>query len=359
MKESPAWDRRSMQPRLYVPADAADGAVEAVRLRQLAGPELTLTEFAEQHLIPDKLQGNRKAATIQRLRDALKWWRTLTGDPSLRAVRNRDINDFKQTLKKQRGRKGETLSAETVRQTLMRIRYVMREANKPQPDGDEDIVFLRTVPHFELPRKTKTDPRPYTFAELTRILDCCELMKWPELAGVTAPQFWRSLFEYFYYEGCRLEETLRLEYSFLKGDILKIPDEIAKHNHGAELRLQPESVAALERLRTSRKFIFELPRGWARDMDKIKREAKRLLRAAGVYEPWRVFHGVRRTNASEVARVAGKEAAQQAMRHTDSRTTEAYISREAQRDHDYQNKRRLPRLPSADDHRQKLLPFGE
>jgi hypothetical protein len=360
MSGMPSWNRPAMQLRVVSASDDVDDATDASdQWRILSREELTLCEYAEHALFPDKLQGNRDPATIQRVRDALNWWRRLIHDPPLRRISDRDINDFKQYLARQKGRKGDKLAQETIRQTLVRIRFVMREAAKTHVIDGRRMVFMETVPYFELPRKTKTDPRPYSFEELTKILDHCHMMTWPKIEGVEPPRFWRSLYEYFYYEGCRLEETLRLEYSDLKGEILTVRDEIAKHNHGEELWLQEESLAALERIRTPRRFIFELPRGWERDMDKIKREAKRILRAAGVYEPWRVFHGVRRTNASEVARVAGKQAAQKSMRHNDARTTEAYVSREAAREQAHQAKRLLPRLPSAADRRQLRLPFGD
>lgn len=358
MSELPAWDGRAMHLRLLTADDVGDDAAETEQLRILGSSALTLSQYAEHCLIPDKLQGKRDPATIQRLRDATKWWRKLTGDPALGIISDRDVTLFEQLLSQQRGRKSDKLAQETVRQTLARVRYVMRQAAKTHVVHGRRLKFLETVPEFELPRKTKTDPQPYSYDELVRILDACQHMTWPELPGVPPPHFWRSLMEYFYYEGCRLEETLRLEYSFLTGDVLKVPDEIAKHGHGACLRLQGESVEAVDRIRAPRKYIFELPRGWRRDMDKIKREAKKLLRTAKVYTPWRVFHGIRRTNASEVMRVAGKQAAQQAMRHTDARTTEAYISTEAQREHDYRNKQLLPRLPK-DEGRQRRLQFPE
>lgn len=358
MSGLPSWTRPVMQLRVLRPSDD-EVAGESERWRNLTRDDLTLCDYAEHCLIPDKLEGNRDAKTIQRIRDALKWWRHLLLDPPLARISDRDTNDFKRFLSRQKGRKGETLAQETVRQTLVRIRFVMREAAKAHVIDGRRVTFMDTVPHFELPRKTKTDPRPYTYAELLQIVDQCHMMTWPKIEGVEPPRFWRSLYEYIYYEGCRLEETLRLEYSDLSGELLTVRDEIAKHGHGEELHLQEESLAALERIRTPRKFIFELPRGWERDMDKIKREAKRLLRAAGVYEPWRVFHGVRRSNASEVARKAGKQAAQKAMRHDDVRTTEAYVSREAAREFAYEAKKLLPRLPKAGDRRQLRLNFGD
>lgn len=359
MSGLPSWERPAMQLRVVRPSDVDDVASDSAQLRILSNSTLTLCDYAEHCLIPDKLQGNREEATIQRVRDALNWWRRLLHDPPLARISDRDVNDFKQHLARQKGRKGEKLAQETVRQTLVRIRFVMREAAKTHVIDGRRLSFLDTVPHFELPRKTKTDPRPYSYDELSRILEHCDIMTWPEMPGVGAAKFWRSLLEYFYYEGCRLEETLRLEYRDLQGDILTVRDEIAKHNHGQELQLQEESLAALERIRTPRTYIFQLPRGWQRDMDKIKRECKRLLKAVGLYEPWRVFHGVRRTNASELARVAGKQAAQEAMRHNDSRTTDAYVSREAAREHAYQTKKLLPRLPNASDARQLRLDFGD
>jgi len=358
MSELPQWNPRAMHLRLLRADDVGDDAADTEQLRTLSSPALTLCQYGVHCLIPDKLEGKRDPATIQRVRDALNWWRTLTGDPAMAIISDRDVTLFEQLLRQQRGRKGPTLAPETVRQTLVRVRYVMRQAAKMHVVHGRRLKFLDSVPDFELPKKTKTDPQPYTYDELLLILAGCQAMTWPELPGVAPSAFWRALVEYFYYEGCRLAETLQLEYANLAGDVLKVPDAIAKHGHGASIRLQPESLEAIESIRTARKYIFELPRGWRMDLDKIKREMKKLLRAAGVYQPWRVFHGLRRTNASEVARIAGKEAAQQAMRHTDARTTEAYISRDAERDHAYQVKRLLKRLPK-DDGRQLRLPFSE
>lgn len=309
-------------------------------------PKSTLSEFVERYLIPLRYQGNKKSATMVRLRDTVNWWKKLADDPPLCRTDDRDVARFVRLMKEQKGRRAEKFSPMTIRNHLVRLKMIFKEASRPLNHRGEVVRLMPQPPYVELERKVVREAEPYTFEEMCRILDACHRMTWPNIDGVTPPEWWRSLIEYLYYEGTRIAETIGLEYGMLDGELLTVPGEIAKHGHGGRIKLQPESVAALERIRTDRRYIFKLA-VWGENvesLDKLKREGRKLLQSVGAYRHGCIFHGIRRANATLLTSKVGIHAAQMALRHTDVRTTAGYVTSVAKAVEDYRNKSYLPRL---------------
>lgn len=338
--------------------DPDDVVLDDSRQRLASGLQenCCLKLWFDRYCLPNKLAGKKGKRWSESLQETVVWWHRLMGSIPLRLIDDADVARFRATLEDQPGRrKGQKLATMTVRSRLKQLHYLFTLANKRVNHCGEIVQMMPYLPEFDFPAKPVRDAMGYTPDEVRRLLAAINAfpsLRFPRLQGVRSPDWWRSLVEFLYYEGCRIGETLRLEYRHLEGDVLTIPDEIAKMKRGCRIKLQPESLAALQRIRTdhpTRSFIFQLHVGNSLRPEKQRADTlhhlfDRILHSAGLKQVGRSFHGFRRTNASELTMRVSKDAAAMSLRHSDTRVTEDYLTGEARMAEDFRNKQSLPRL---------------
>jgi integrase len=199
--------------RVHDPDAAAAAAAPPGMLFNTASglsPQMRLSQFYTEWFLPVVLIGDREAqdSTITLYRDALDWWRIITGDPPVYEITDQMLARFKGELSHatyKRGRLGRQIkiSRATVAKHLKALRALIYRLG-PQLDARRATAgLLQRTPI--VPGVTVTfNLKPcYTLEEAQAIAKAAASFDRPKLADVPAPVFWRRQLAMWYFTGLR------------------------------------------------------------------------------------------------------------------------------------------------------------
>ena len=167
----------------------------------------------------------------------------------------------------------------------------------------------------------------WTVAEVGLILG--QIRRLDYLIGdIKAKHWWKALVLSLYDTGCRISAMMaaRLDDYYAQTGILRVRGETQKTGKAHLVLLSAQTRKALSKLPDDRELMFPWPydrTGWA---TLIRHYRRRILKPAGLpHGPRDLFHKFRRTTATELAAVAGDDAAQRQLQHSSLAMTERYL----------------------------------
>lgn len=303
----------------------------AIRLfspdEQVGADQLRLRDFYEAHLKPYLVaEKQSKPGTFKAYEEAISHWESITVDPPIAAVTKPMLSDYGKSLAEIKGRKGAKLSPSTVVKHCKSVRAILVFAGPPTGKQPDAVGALDVVPFARLPKTPRKKPKHVMHLdELGLLLDACERMTTPELAYCTASDWWHGILIADYYTSWRIGTLRSLEFAHIRDGLFVVDDPIFKCQDSDEKIVHPMLLAAIERIRSPRRFIFE----WPHCTRHLYRTFDQLMCFAGISEErrkWMKFHGIRKRHCTQAALISPL-AAQLSLGHT-SQTTgmQHYIS---------------------------------
>lgn len=292
-------------------------------------PQMSLTELYEVCFTPLWINGlgcSPKTDVIYR--DALNWWKRLTGDPPLSQIDDYTTAAFVSELMKQPGRKAATMAIGTVRKHCQQIDKLLAFAGPKTRDrrGRKNQCLIDDPPLCEKPRADEDPPDgDFTLDEVERIIRACRGCTAPRVAGVDPARWWEAFVIVACYTGLRVSQLMGLEYRDLRGQNILVWARTSKGRRGKKQYLSREALAEIEAIRTPRVQIFEYP-NWSRNPRSHREVFKRILCRAGLPKERQFgFNGFRKMHSTLLADqdqgAMGVEIAKQSLGHTTTRTT--------------------------------------
>lgn len=318
---------RGPQLRLFSPDSAA--AEPSATARGLS-PQMTLSEFFEAYVLKVCLTSNEQNG-IKQFRESLAYWVQFTGDPPLAMIdqyttaafvavldeAGNVVGGLRSLVVKTGRRKGEPLSANTIRKHCTEIQRLLNLAG-PKVDRRQDAAaLLASVPWIKKPAAVVPPVTGnYLPEEMRLVLAACRRAVFPEKLpeGLTPPVYWHNLFVFDWLTGLRIGTIWKLRFAWLVQDLfgeplLQIPAGAMKHGaRGHRLPIVPRAARAIERLRGTspaggpgtRELIFHCGITLSR-LQTIRRE---ILADSGLPAHRRLgFHSVRKGFATELSTI--------------------------------------------------------
>lgn len=267
--------------------------------------ELRLSEFHREHfavyLVSEK---DSDRLTLKAYDEALAQWARITGDPPIQEITKLMLLEFQREAAKLPGRKGDLMSPFTVLKFVKHIRAVLCHAGPADPRHPDALGALATIPFARLPKTPRRKPRHVMrLDELGAMLDAAPSMWVPKHAYCKTADWWRALALFPYYGALRIGTLLQLEWTHIQGALLTVEDSargLCKCDEGEEKELHVNILAALDRIRSPRRLVFE----WPHCQRHLWRCLDRLQQAAGIpleRRKWMKFHGIRKRHGTQMA----------------------------------------------------------
>lgn len=329
--------------QLYEPAD---GAVDF-------SPGMTLSELYRLGYAPIVERGHqRHPDTCSQNAYAVRLWASVTGDPPLARINQLLCAQFAPAV----ARLPKVASQTTVYKHCAAVQKVLDfagPASRRQPYALGILERVPTIPHP--PKEEMRLAEPYTLEESALLLANVHLFKKPRTLDIAPRMYWRALFLWLYATGCRIQESIKLEWAHVEshahGDVARIVSRNRKRGRkGHIIELNEHALAALATLRgLDPERVFPWPRRWA-SKSSLLGEFLRVRKL--ILPPHRVpiaFHGFRRLHNVELARI-NPQACAKSLGHGAAVNAQHYIGRELVRE-------AVGQLPSLDftDERQLRL----
>ncbi len=215
----------------------------------------------------------------------------------------------------------------------LNLRYAARK-RYPIPPGQN----LDDVDRFKLPKRV---PCAWTMPEMDRLIEASRLES-GRYFGVAAGKWWPALLLTLFDTGLRRAAAFEIrfeEIDFTSG-FLRVPAERMKNDCEQYFRLHPQTLEAiLETLPPRRAKVFPWP---FKHRDCHGDRLRGILKRAGLpHSRLDLFHKIRRTTASHLAKMIGRTAAIRQLGHKDDTTINRYIDPRFTADHDLSS--HLPR----------------
>ena len=249
-------------------------------------------------------------------------------------------------------RKGQPMTAAAwleLGETLI-AQYLDSRTDLAIPTANKHLRYLRNVWNFlhdedvlpkrfrlkESPELTR-EPRCWSQEEFSSILKSAIAMR-GRVGDVPANVWWPALILMIYAVGCRINAVMRVavaDLDLVAGTVL-VRAETQKQKDDQLFTLIPEAVAAIKLMRPERltllfeEWRFDKPqrKTGRRDWRTLTRHYRKILKRAGLPDS-RVdlFHKVRRTFGTFVAKRGGKAAAKELLGHSTEKVTERYLDK--------------------------------
>jgi len=218
-------------------------------------PRMTLTQFFGEWFLPVVLVGKEATpSTIGLYRDALDWWRIITGDPAVCQISDQLLVRFKTELEGstfRRGRIGRPirLARATVSKHLKVLRAIVYRLGQSLDGRRPTTGLLSRTPIVPgLTVKFKLKPC-FTLAEARAIAAAASSFDRPRLSDLPTPVFWRRTLGTWYFTGLRSGTVAKLTRGCVQSRDnrlwLDVPEEaVTKTDKGLSLWLHPALAAA-------------------------------------------------------------------------------------------------------------------
>jgi hypothetical protein len=272
--------------------------------------------------------------TILVYTDALRWWKTLTGDPPLAQIDDYTVSAFAEGLRSTRYRRGKlgewrALTEDSIAKHLRTIRAVLYRIGPTRDPARPAKELVHTAPLISVP-KVEQDPKPtFSLAQARRIVEAAQHFRHPDLPGLRPYQWWRGFLGTLYVSGFRPGTARLLEWPMLKheedGFWLMVPSRLVpKTKKGTKVALPSWLGEMLANWPRMGLLIFPYPR----HKDTLGDDHKALQLLAGMAEDatlelkaWRRFHG---DQLERLGIGLADKIGQQALDHGDSVTTKSH-----------------------------------
>ena len=279
----------------------------------------TLCTFFESYVLPTCFYDD-KPQTIEYYRIALKLWRLITGDPPIDEITAEILALFRDALSKRRGRKRHTKAAtNTVASRLRAIQTILDKAGPPARRNRDAKGLIACAPWIRPPRIEFKLPRTLEPEVLKVVYDATAGMDWPQIPGIKAPAWWKSLLEVTYNTALRRRTLFEMEMDEIDWgkNCLRLKAERFKAGRPMVVHLNPAAMEALRRIRTNRVLIFPTDA----DSSAFYKHFHRLQDSAGIPRKEQFgLHVIRKTSATVLAAVSPRTA-QLALGHANLTTT--------------------------------------
>jgi integrase len=276
--------------------------------------EMLIRDFLEQVYKPARLGDVVRGTIIHYEGSVNTFGRWLGREPTL-ADLNEDLMVRWLTDKRKNGWAAATCNAR-LRPLLTMWRYA-KQRRYPVPDDD-----LNQIQRF---REPLNQPTAWTEEEMGRLIDSARLAR-GRLAGIPANAWWVSLILTLYDTGLRRKAAfgIRVDELDFTTHILRVPAERMKNRVEQYFRLHPQTMEAIaDSFPPRRQLLFPFP--FTHHLA-IYDRLRAILRRAGLPATSKdLFHTIRRTTASHIARVAGEAMAIQQLGHRDQSTIRRYV----------------------------------
>lgn len=201
-----------------------------------------------------------KPRTIESYRNALKLWRLITGDPPIEEITAQTLGFFRDALSKHRGKLAHLKAAtNTVAGRLKLVQTILDKAGPPARRNRDASGLIACPPWIRPPRLETKLPRTVDPAVLKVVYDATAGMDWPDVDGIKAPAWWKSLLEIVYNTALRRRTLfeLRMDEIDWQKNSLRLKGERFKSGRPMIVHLNPAAMEALRRIRTPhRELIF-------------------------------------------------------------------------------------------------------
>lgn len=337
--------------------DAAAPSLQALQIFQPAdepvdfSTDMTLSELYLLGYRPIVELGNQNHPdTCSQNAYAMLLWTQVTGDPPLARITQMMCAQFGPAVTHLPKINSQT----TVNKHCAAVQKVLNFAGPPQKRQPWNLGLLERVPYITRPPKEEMRlAEPYTFEESELLFLNVHLFRQPRRLDIPPRMYWRSLFLWLYATGCRIQETARLEWPHIEGDVARIVSRNRKRGtKGHTVELNEYALSALETLRgLDDKRVFPWPRKWASKsslFNEFRRVRELILPAHRLPI---AFHGFRRLHNVELARI-NERACAKALGHGAAINAQHYIGRELVKE----AVGKLP-APKLTDERQMRLEF--
>jgi integrase len=314
---------------------------------------LTVSDFFETWYVPyfllDAGLFRAKPATkhqVTKVRDAVKRWRDITGDPQIGRISNERLKEyrFEQLPKavwsrsKAEKRVLRTLSEQTRYDDLRSLDQVLSRLGQPQNAQDRRLGVFLLAPTFGRVPKPDPDPsRPIPLEHARKIAEEAGKFRWPprRKGGPARPKMPGNLWACLvvgaaYYLGIRRRTILSLRWTGLSQEpdwrVLSIRAGDKKDGKRTELSIHPQLdqlLSAAQRFAQDDRIV-----PWDGNDGALSDFHVKLAAAAGVEY---TLHDWRRTHRQQMERQGagkGEKLAQEALEHSDLSITSTYYGSE-------------------------------
>jgi len=346
-------------------ADVAD----AVQLRLFVEPD---ENGGPSHEAPDTLDAfwrlvarpemsiDLLPGTIADYSATVATWRRLVGDPPFPCIDDRTILDFRQRVAKLAGRKGATLSRQTIEKHERNLRSLLAWAAEEDRCEFPQALARSHRRRGRRKREAVESPKPFSTQEIQALRTVCGSKRRPKLPRVHPSTWWDTLILAAYWTGLRRETLASIRWEWIEGHVLTIPAAAMKGGQPSQKWLADDCMVALNRLRPSGlplAFAWTDSAGELISINdarvRITKGFAKLAYRAGLKTQgdFRGLHCLRASHGTETFGACGVEMASNALDHSDQNTTvRHYVGAEAQVAAKLQAHRdaveRLPRLGS-------------
>lgn len=315
----------------------SDGAVRSPARRP--ADALTLREFFDGYFAVDYVQANRlNASTRAGYGSALIYWERLSDNPPIGQTSQRDANDFMARLADEPGRWGELLAPQTQKNLAGNLTRVFGHSGPACRDFPDARGLVERPPFFNPPKVPKREKKLlFGLDQYRAMYVAASQMKRPRPleSACSTGLWWRTLLCLLYYGGLRIEETSRLEFSMVEGDVIVIPAAVRKRRESSLVQYLHADVrdhvaliaqtAAKRPTLDARRTILH----WPHDSRHLATQFDVLMAAAGIPKQKGLgFHGARRTHStvrtalvSEMGIDKGMDLVRQSLGHAKLETT--------------------------------------
>lgn len=268
---------------------------------------MQLREFFETVYVPRKLRG-KSQNSIRLYQQCIKQFERTLG----RAANVEDLTD--DNVLRHLARRSNVAPA-TRNKELTELKAMWRLATQKG--------MLATWPEIQDEPEPEQAPIAWLQSELTRLLEACARQS-DTICGIPASLWWAGLVRIIVDTGERISAVRQAEFSWLSDDWLLVPATARKgKTRDRRYKLHADTIALLDAIRAAGKgsgLIFP----WDRTPNSIWARYAKVIESAGLPTGRKhSFHAVRKTHGS-VIYAAGLDP-QEALDHTDRRTTQKYI----------------------------------
>lgn len=256
MSEQPLCHVPAPQLRLFEPY--VEGDLDAPRFTR----DTTIRTYCEQHFFPRRL---RKAdpKTVIEYRTTLKYFIHCFGNLAIGRINDTVLIEFIERLEAMPGKvRTEKLSDATVAKHIRQFEAILTTMGPKTRRHRYNAEVFTIAPFF--PESYQVGERhkrkPFTIDEFERLWTAARVARKPKLAGVSAPEWWRGLFDVLFNVGARIETALTVEPVWIDRDgYAEVPTEHYKQGEARTLYFNPwarGAIAALHPPGTKRRRTF-------------------------------------------------------------------------------------------------------
>jgi hypothetical protein len=259
----------------WAPPDPLSDFPRSADSRGGLSPAMRLSEFFAAHAMPSYLvAGDAAPRNVDQYAESVRLWARATGDPPLAAIDGQTCDRFLAWLRARPGRRGGTLSPNTVLKHRVAVQKILdlagpRSRSNPRAAarhglfGDDDDGLPREAPLIMRPKKQSHAPSGgWTLREIGQWMDAAAAWTKPALVGIEPGVFWVETTRFLFNTALRRETAVTVRRDMIHRGWLTVPAALMKGGRrDHEIWLNRHAREAVERLTTADGRIVPWPHG--------------------------------------------------------------------------------------------------